>query len=825
MAIYKINSLCLNSNYVDPGDILYITTTWEKTSENNEHCRIAADIVFCGRHRREENQAREYRTVWDPYPRMDMWLNGDVRTTTGFWTVPDIWGGSYEIRISLISDDGEALPFIGKDGTEVYCEAITEFDVGWGWGRESLKKQRRPIFVELNKPVGNIAKINKSAYKLGEFYLNKEYPSVIGYGANRWEDWTPIVTERNISENRLIRYNDRNIFRGFRELKENNAVLYSVSAEHISFDMEFKLCDKFLSILPKNIEEKDGYEFIAIEIPSVIQSKENDCLITNHFSGGRAVELNKTLQQSFRFEYDTCNAPALISKSDSFCVFANDLDTVLYESVTKKNKGTNIAVISAEIHNRISANKKGLCSVPVDVKPLEVYYSKNAPIDFSSEIVRNKAEGAIKTTYTNTIVYKLTLDNTAQYNENYPDRILTLNSLQDVENFIKKVYNLSGGLKQVIYLVGWQYGGHDFQYPYTHKAPFNPKCGTIEEFNDVRKRVKEKYNAILSFHDNFDDAYFSFDYKMNEDVLAVDEKGEKWRGWLWAGGMSYIINPVAYLKSADFKERVNDTIRMYGIEESYHLDVLTSEMHRISFDKENISSSENGIEAKIEIIEEFNKLGIDLTSEKITLPFVNKIGFAQGTRYKFKGGLFSGDYIIPLTTSAFHGFAPYTMGQVDDKSSILRAIACGVSYAMPSDAKCNTNEIIRNLLFVTLPMMKLAYKKVTNTEISENEWNIFYENDSRICVNWKDNSYSIVFEGNCIAENFVSKVPIDNKKIMCGAFDGGKISLCVSKNFKNALVYKIDGDGNRSESENIDVNNGRADFYAEPDNIYIVEMQ
>ena len=60
---------------------------------------------------------------------------------------------------------------------------------------------------------------------------------------------------------------------------------------------------------------------------------------------------------------------------------------------------------------------------------------------------------------------------------------------------------------------------------------------------------------------------------------------------------------------------------------------------------------------------------------------------------------------------------------------------------------------------------------------------------------------------------------------MCGAFDGGKISLCVSKNFKNALVYKIDGDGNRSESENIDVNNGRADFYAEPDNIYIVEMQ
>ena len=144
---------------------------------------------------------------------------------------------------------------------------------------------------------------------------------------------------------------------------------------------------------------------------------------------------------------------------------------------------------------------------------------------------------------------------------------------------------------------------------------------------------------------------------------------------------------------------------------------------------------------------------------------------------------------------------------------------------MPSDAKCNINEIIRNLLLVTLPMMKLAYKKVTNTEISENEWNIFYENDSRICVNWKDNSYSIVFEGNCIAENFVSKVPIDNKKIMCGAFDGGKISLCVSKNFKNALVYKIDGDGNRSEPENIDVNNGRADFYAEPDNIYIVEMQ
>lgn len=49
----KLISVDLCYNYVEPGDKLYITTNWQNLGEKpNFSARIAADIVFCERHRR-----------------------------------------------------------------------------------------------------------------------------------------------------------------------------------------------------------------------------------------------------------------------------------------------------------------------------------------------------------------------------------------------------------------------------------------------------------------------------------------------------------------------------------------------------------------------------------------------------------------------------------------------------------------------------------------------------------------------------------------------------------------------------------------------------
>ena len=38
-------------------------------------------------------------------------------------------------------------------------------------------------------------------------------------------------------------------------------------------------------------------------------------------------------------------------------------------------------------------------------------------------------------------------------------------TMDQVRDIIRRTYEVSGGIHQIIYLVGWQYDGHDSKYP------------------------------------------------------------------------------------------------------------------------------------------------------------------------------------------------------------------------------------------------------------------------------------------------------------------------------------------------------------------------
>ena len=94
---------------------------------------------------------------------------------------------------------------------------------------------------------------------------------------------------------------------------------------------------------------------------------------------------------------------------------------------------------------------------------------------------------------------------------------------------IKGMDALTPGLQKIVYLVGWQYNGHDSKYP----AFFEGNMGIKREDDDdpldsVRWLMEEarNYNTAVSLHINLFDAFDDsplFEKYVKEDVLARDK--------------------------------------------------------------------------------------------------------------------------------------------------------------------------------------------------------------------------------------------------------------------------------------------------------------
>lgn len=123
--------------------------------------------------------------------------------------------------------------------------------------------------------------------------------------------------------------------------------------------------------------------------------------------------------------------------------------------------------------------------------------------------------------------------------------------LDEALDIIRRLDNITGGIPKLVYLVGWQRGGHDHGYPDFITA--NPKLkrkGDENEVQSLRWLMQEakKYNTSVSFHINFVDAW--------EDSPLWDE----------------------YAKDHIFAENADGSIQCAGggfdvIEEKYHIRV------------------------------------------------------------------------------------------------------------------------------------------------------------------------------------------------------------------------------------------------------------
>jgi hypothetical protein len=826
----------VTADIIDPGEVLWVTVWWQNAGKetSRKHLKAFMNMDF-GHQRIVETRQRHYSVHWEPYPQVHNWKPGEIWATTCRMQIPEIWGGSYEIFLGLCDDENTPVNHIGTDGRYEKRTYLGELDIGWGWGRPEVKKQSKPWKKEFNPPLRVKENAEREIQNVGGENQNDKESVSIGddIKAGLRTDCPVLaryVQDCNIFDNQhllpeiILRDRSRDVLIYSYEAEIN--VTYQISEQSVTnvsykttiflYGQEvagckicFNMVAEKLNISVCDVWEKEGFELLEVIMPSLVTSKSPDTKIASFFGGGREINIIDCRPIGYEHAYDVRGTAAIYNEQVMAIVESASLDNKISIKVEENSDGKR-AVLGASIVMRVKA-RGNVPSIPIKGNP-------GITVDFSDEswgkpswqaaarFWRKGIAGRNRDIYRRALLYKYSLSygpypDASMISENMPysvSRLTKNRTFSDAEDIVRKFCYITDGAPQVFYMVGWQYQGHDTGYPYVFDV--NASVGIKEELEGLIKRGKE-YNAIISMHDNYDDAYFSPYY--DPEIISADEWGKPYKGWIWTGGLSTIISPVKYYEQGKMAERVHKTIENFGVKKSYHLDVLSSEVRRYDFDSNRPSAADECMTYRKRTVDEFNKYGIDITSETLTHPFVGSIGFAYSTRDDYGADqLFTGEKYKPITSMVYHGFIQYNGGDTSN-NGILNGIVTG-AYMKLGDLEENISvREVRAFYQQSLPMGLLYDETIEDVYEDEEDMVITYSNNGCVRLNKRNNSYEIIVAGRKIAYNWSTFAP-GFKEGSYLAYSVKETTLCYPlpeewkgcNEFK-AVILTFEGEGGR----------------------------
>lgn len=213
-------------------------------------------------------------------------------------------------------------------------------------------------------------------------------------------------------------------------------------------------------------------------------------------------------------------------------------------------------------------------------------------------------------------------------------------TFEEALEVIRKADNLTRGIPKIIYLVGWQKGGHDHGYPAWDEV--NPRLKRKDDataLESLRWLIREarKYSTTVSLHINMTDAYEEnplWDEYVAKDCLARDEDGELLSPGIQMKGepMYNVVYPREW-EAGLAQQRIDKLIEMIPeLKEGHtiHIDVFIAQRaaHASFKGGEPISpwhaKPENGgltpdryVETQRKIFKYWRERGFDVTGEGI----------------------------------------------------------------------------------------------------------------------------------------------------------------------------------------------------------------
>lgn len=192
---------------------------------------------------------------------------------------------------------------------------------------------------------------------------------------------------------------------------------------------------------------------------------------------------------------------------------------------------------------------------------------------------------------------------------------------------IKAVDQITLGTHKIVYLVGWQYDGHDSKYPAWHECnPALRRPCDATALDSVKWLFEEakKYNTTVSLHINMMDAYTDsplWEEYVKNNLLCTDCRGEFSLGGVWGGKQAYLVCYKKEWESGFAAKRIDELCELLPIREAgtVHIDAMMNPCHRKGCCDLNTGErlGEPSVEGKRQIIRYFRELGVDVTSEFI----------------------------------------------------------------------------------------------------------------------------------------------------------------------------------------------------------------
>ncbi len=597
-----------SSHCLHVGDELFVECTFKALSDRpiSEKAELFCDFMF-GHMTLPAGMPNKYRVSTEMYPQPALWEKGDIVTVGTRWKIPNgIYGGSFGINVGICNSEAVPINFTaqGKIVNRFYAGDIqAAFE---GCAPKFVNSHRQEIYFGISEDKETVRK--------------NESPKLLS---------TAEAVLRDRKSDTLISV----------MLADDNG---HYSCDYVSFNINTEKKGNLTCITLAEVCEKDGCELLDVKLPNFV-AKANAQLITS-FMGGRKADPTKAFAWGYEQRYEKRNVAVLESEGEIYAIETPYLDDKLHHSIFGFN-GLRYASVGATFTYRLRMYGDNE-SIRVINVPTMYIYSANT----MSGILEYLRRGLKKRShmYDRGLFYYFQIE---------CDGFDEVRTFSDALQRVKDLYEITGGAKQVMLLRGWQHQGHDTGYPDVFTV--NKKAGSLEDLKYLISEAR-KYNAIVTFHDNYDDMYEENGY-FDGDIAARNSHGEYMTSWIWVSGISVLTSFPKLIKSGKMQKRVKKTLEMYPVKDSYHLDVLSCEVRRYDFSPEISMAAQEVVEYKKAVIKEFEKYGFTITSEAVSQPFANLIGHAWSLGYLPDWlRLFSCEESYPLMPMIYHGFLGYS---------------------------------------------------------------------------------------------------------------------------------------------------------------------
>lgn len=189
-------------------------------------------------------------------------------------------------------------------------------------------------------------------------------------------------------------------------------------------------------------------------------------------------------------------------------------------------------------------------------------------------------------------------------------------NFEEALEIIRRVDAITRGIPKIVYLVGWQYCGHDDKYPAMDEVnPYlkRPRDETAEQ--SLRWLMEEafRYHTAVSLHINLTDSYADsplWQEYLDRGIIARREDGSLYDIGVWGGKTSCQIDYKAEWESGCLQTRIQRLLKLLPIQKAgtIHIDAYLCRTFAGT-------SLEEQRRYRRKTVRYFRALGVDVTSE------------------------------------------------------------------------------------------------------------------------------------------------------------------------------------------------------------------